>query len=1039
MDATASLQCVMFTDMAASTATMVEHGPGAALDLRRAHDDIVHSAIAGHDGVVVDTNGDGVMAMFGAASAAVAAAVRIHEALRDHGLRADTVEPVRVRIGLAVGEVRSDDGRHIGDAVVQAARLEASAEPGTTRATDLVAVLARDVDHVEFAEHHHRDLKGFPEPVAVCTVRPLRRRVGPIALPKALLDPSASRLVGRAEATARLWGHWEEARSGRFRVGAVTGEAGAGKSRLLAEIAARGHLDEAIVLHGTADPELDIPYQAMADALRSAADLDPDLAHALDGDTDAGPLARLFPRAGSSDDVAIERREVFTSTAAALRRLADIRPLLVVLDDLHWARSSTTQLLQAVAPHLQDARILVLAGYRSSEIDAGHPMSTLLADPHIASVADRVDLDPLSPTDVEQLAAEQVGRELDPPEIELAHRIHRECGGSPFYVSEVLRHLRAVADVFAPGAASGDAGAADELPIPATVRDVVIRRVEALGDDGRRLLTAAAVAGPSFDPDVVAEATGIDPDDALDVFEAAMRASLCRPQIGGRVGFSHDIVRHALTEALSPTRLVRLHGRLARALEETHTGTLDELVRHWTAASSAGDDDRALHYLGLAAERDERALAWETAAERYEHMLTRIEEHADADDRRAAGLWLSLGRARREAGDPAYRDAMVEAGRLGRRLGDADVVARSAIGFLRSGGWFVDATYTDERMIGLSEQALEMLPADDPLRVRVLAGLATVSPYAHTTPGRQAMADESLALARRLGDPSLLVAALTSVHMTHWSPHHLARRLSVAEELRSTAERLDDAGARFLGRMFLELARLESTATITADTIDDLADLATGAGSFWFEFLVERLRNAVTSASATEDPRPAIDALFNRANGTLADATGTWAAQHAEVARQAGRFGDMVGALVGAADRAGPQGIWGYSLVIALVAAGDLDEAARRIDQVEVEPNQDYMWLVTMQMFAEAAYRTGRADLCARIHDELAPFPDSIGMIASGTVIWGPVSLSLAFAAAGAGRLELVRDHLVRAREIAERLPMPYAVTQADELEATLG
>ena len=348
------------------------------------------------------------------------------------------------------------------------------------------------------------------------------------------------------------------------------------------------------------------------------------------------------------------------------------------------------------------------------------------------------------------------------------------------------------------------------------------------------------------------------------------------------------------------------------------------------------------------------------------------------------------------------------------------------------------ACYTAERMIGLAEQALELLPADDPLRVRVLAGLATVSPFAHTTSTRQAMADEALALARTLGDPALTIAALTAVHMTYWTPHHLDRRLEIGRELVTIATRLDDAEAQFLGQIFVDLAGIESTATVGPNVFANLADLAEHSGSFWFEFLVERVRIGIGIAAADRDTRPEIDALFTKANGTLADATGTWAAQHAEVARQAGRFGDMVGALSGAAERAGPQGIWGYALVIALADAGDLDGARQQIDRVQVEPNRDYMWLVTMQMFAEAAYRTGRADLCECIHTELSPFPGSIGMIASGTITWGPVALSLAYAAAGAGRLDLVAGHLEQARAVAERLPMPFALACADELERQL-
>ena len=115
--------------------------------------------------------------------------------------------------------------------------------------------------------------------------------------------------------------------------------------------------------------------------------------------------------------------------------------------------------------------------------------------------------------------------------------------------------------------------------------------------------------------------------------------------------------------------------------------------------------------------------------------------------------------------------------------------------------------------------------------------------------------------------------------------------------------------------------------------------------------------------------------------------------------------------------------------------AGELDEAKRRIADVAVHPNRDYLWLVSMQMFAEAAHRTGRADLCEHIHDELAPFERCVGMIASGTLLWGPVALSLAYAADGCGRTELVEGHLRVARDVAARIPMPFALDRADAFE----
>ncbi len=1036
-DASRRLLAVMVTDMVASTRTLTTHGPAVTAALRRVHDQLLTGRIEEHGGWIVETNGDGVVALFPSASATVRAASAIHLALRDHARRAGTVAPIDVRIGVSVGEVLPDGTRRDGDAIAEAARLEPLAEPGTTLTSSAVRALVRDVADSEFGPPMLVELAGFPGPRPVHTVIAIESG-GPVPLPRSARSVPSMPIVGSERSLDALRRRFDALDTEGAAVVTLTGPSGAGKSTLLGEFARECHATGAIVLGGSPDPELDLPYQAIAAAVRPAAPIDDALGAAIHTDGSSTPLSRLFPTTDTADVGPMERSELFGAVAGLFRRLADRRPTLLLLDDMHWAQASTASLLGAIVRAAADTRLLIVMTMREDEMPTDHPVFDVLTSARSAGLSTAIRLAPLTDDDVLELASTVAGRGLDASEVRLALRVRSDCGGNPFYASEVLRDLARRGEAFAGPRPEADTADLDVLQVPPTVRDLIQRRVAALGPDAIRLLGAGAVAGPTFDAEIAAEAIGLDALDALDIAEAAVRAALCEELLDGRrLAFSHDIIRQALAAPLSRARTARIHRGLAEALERRSDVSPDELARHWIEAGT--NPDRAVHHLAVAATRDERALAWESAVDRRRRILDFLEARVETAPA-LADAWLAYALALREIGDPSYRDAAARAGRIARSVGDGQRIADATIAFLRPGGWWVDALRTEERVIGLGEDALALLAEDDPRRVRVNAAMATVSPFAHTPARRVELAETAWDLARHHRDPDLQIAALSALHHVHWAPHHIQRRLDIAAQLVELGLRAESTTATFLGRFFTHLARFESGRTEGARSeLADLAHVASATGTFWFEYLVRRATLGLDIAAEAQDPSSGIETVYEMGRESFADALGARIGQLAVLRHNQGRFAEVLEPLQAADEATGHQfAIYGASVALALAASGDIDAATDRLEAVDPRPNVDYLWLPSLQVYAEAVWATGRADLAAPVLDELAPFEEHFGIGSSGSYVWAPVSLSLAYLAGAMGRHDLVDAYLQRNDDVAVRMPIPFARRAADQLRCEL-
>ena len=646
---------------------------------------------------------------------------------------------------------------------------------------------------------------------------------------------SGQRLVGRAKPLRELEAALRDAVAGRGALALVTGEAGIGKSRLAAELAARAPALGARVVWASCWDGGGAPaYWPWVQALRAAsAGRDP-AELAADLGLGAGEVLRLVPElagllpAPPPDPPRLEpeqaRFRLFDAVASYLRGTAGRTPLLLVVDDLHWADVPSLLLLRFLARDLRDSRILVLATYRDPELGPHDPVAELVAD--LARAAMPVPLTGLASADVGEIVQDATGTATDPAVVEA---LHRRSGGNPLFAAELARLLATQGRL---GAGPDDLAGGVAGAVPDTIRAVLGRRLARLDPDCRDLLRLAAVAGVRFGVELLARAAGRDRAVVLRLLAAAEAGRLVAavPASVDGWGFTHTLVRDVLYESLGVAERPAAHLRVAEALVALHGDDerqLAELAHHFLGAAAGADDGRAAGYALRAGRRALRLLAYEEAAGLFEQALAVLA--ADGrDDGQRVEILCALGDARLRAGAfEAARDAYEQAASLARRRGRPAELARAALGFAAGHGF--EVRLYDHRQVELLEEALAALPAGDfSLRAWSLARLSVALSYVASVERRQELAAEAVAMARRLGDRAALASALSSACDAVAGQDHTEQRLASASEMLALAAADGDPELELLGRRFRVVALLELGDLAAAER--EVAAYARGTG-----------------------------------------------------------------------------------------------------------------------------------------------------------------------------------------------------------------
>ena len=440
----------------------------------------------------------------------------------------------------------------------------------------------------------------------------------------AILDAlSRGRLVGRSTELAEASEIWQRAREGKGHAVLLSGEPGAGKTRLAREITIQAAVDGALVLSGGCyEYEATTPYLPFVEAFRRWVRDEKDDQKLRDLLSDsAAQIAKLAPEIETRLGPFAERQELapheerllfFDAVSQVFSNIARRQTLLFYADDLHWADRGTLWLLGHLLRQLRNERVLMIGAYRETELDRAHPLAKALVDWNRERLITRIALRRFNPNEtgaqIDALLGEHVSGEF-------VAAVHRETEGNPFFVEEVLKAL------IESGSVRRENGHwqrcdLDQLLIPQSVKEAIGHRLDRVSQECNEVLRVSAILGKVFTFDELIAASKQNEDQLLDALDEAAGAQLITSNDESFI-FTHDKIREVLYEELNPIRRRRLHRLAAEGLEqrcEKNVCAVEKLAHHYI---QAGDHERGLFYAKKAAHEAERVFAFDEAVAAY--------------------------------------------------------------------------------------------------------------------------------------------------------------------------------------------------------------------------------------------------------------------------------------------------------------------------------------------------------------------------------------------------------------------------------------
>lgn len=800
-------------------------------------------------------------------------------------------------------------------------------------------------------------------------------------------DSSANPFVGRELILQRLGAQLARARSNSGRLVLLAGEPGIGKTRTAEEIAmlarsAGFRVFSARGFEAEGAPAFWLWTQILR-AVIASTDRRVLLAAAGRGAADVAALVPEMPLeagdAPSRGEGEQARFRLFESISQLLVRLAAGEPLVLFLDDLHWADADSLLLLQFLAPRLRGAAILLVGAYRDVDVRREHALAGTLASLAREAHCERVELRGLEPAAVAAMMESVAGVRPAPA---LAASVGRMTDGNPFFVRELTRLL-------------ADQGRLDETPeedgsltLPQGVRDVIGRRLNTLSSPCNEMLRSAAALTRDFSIALLERICGVDRERLLEQIEEARAARILldSSEATGHYVFAHALVRQTLYLELSAPQRVRLHRQIGQALEEAYGARVDEhlaeLSYHFLQAAPLGEIERAVDYCTRAGKRAQSQYAYEEAARHHERALEAHDLSSNADDVRRCELVLALGETLLIGGQrDRARERCRQAAELARAAARWDLFGRAALGHRGLGESGVVAP---PDALPVLEEALERLgDAGDPgLRARLLSKLVQTPPHWSSMATREKLSVEAHALALRSGDREALVEALGARWWACLGPDRLDERARVAQEL-SSAPGSDEPQTRMFA---LEVMRgihlMRGELSLARRVVDEYAELADGIRAPLWRFFAAANRASLAICLGEFDagealldqlpilgrgPAPYADAFVLGQRFMLRAARGDpeppsalsygGLAKHFRGAMPVIEAGDLARML-----RSGERGV--RERYEALVAR----------DFADFE--RDENWLLTMKTYAELAMQLGDTARAERLEALLGPYAD---------------------------------------------------------------
>jgi class 3 adenylate cyclase len=604
---------ILFTDLVDSTTLMQRVGDEHAQKLFETHHQLLSDAVLAHSGSELQWLGDGLMVAFASTADAVRCAIAMQQAAAQQ-----PGERLSIRVGLNVGEVlqQKTGSGYFGTPVVVARRLCDRATAGQILCSQAVSLLLAGRAAFAFREIGAVELKGIAEKVGVYEVVYEAERAA------ALL--ARTPFAGRRDELERLERRSEAARSSGG-LAFVIGEPGIGKTRLLEEFAARSRSQGAQVLWGRCfEGELSRPFGPFGEAIATyAKECEPEVLRAAVGSF-GGVVAKIAPELRERlpdlmEPVPLgpeeERYRLLDAVAQVLWALAGKAPLVLVLDDLHWADGGTLVVLRYLAHFLSRHPVLIVSAYRDVELDRKHPLGEALVALRREVELERIGLAGL-PREAVTEVLEAIARHEVPANF--VDAITAETGGNPFFLREVLLYLVEEGRLERAAGRFTTRFSIEEMGIPEGVRQVIGYRLSRLSEEANRLLATASGCPGGFRFEIAATVAELEERSALDALDSALEAQLlCTTGDPEVYEFTHALIRHTLYAELNPARQVRLHRHLAEEMErhygERATEHALEIAQQWHRSAALPGAERGVVPCLIAADRAEQAAAHEDA------------------------------------------------------------------------------------------------------------------------------------------------------------------------------------------------------------------------------------------------------------------------------------------------------------------------------------------------------------------------------------------------------------------------------------------
>lgn len=938
-------------------------------------------------------------------------------------------------IGIDIGEVDLDLPRPGGDGTDPSAEAIALCDRGPAGSILLSALAGRLL-----TDHHDLALQpsdAVPGAVELVFPRSRRRATGRHPVPAILSQELSGTSVPRPEESARLSRAWEGTIAGSVpTIVLLEGEAGAGKTHLLARFAHHAAEAGALVLYGAAPERPSIPFQPWVEALRPL----------LAGSGPGVPGGRLPPevlddldrvvgRAAASVEIELQGDRVpmilgepaanaarywaFEAVVDLLSAAAEDAPIVLLLDDLHWAGRPTLRLVEHVTRSPRVGPLCLVLAHRDSQADHSPAFVDTLGELARRPNLSRIGLTGFDRSGVTAFVLGELGLGRSTASVDqIVDRLVDQTDGNPFLLTQAWRQLVEAGRVRVGGGVQGvEVAGLDGVASPRSVRDALARRLGHLPAGSRRVLELAACLGTRIDAGTVAAAVGEELEPTMAHLTAAVAAGLVVPVDRSTFRFAHALTRQAIEDTLSPTSRARCHLALARALATDGRTPHTVLAHHFAAAVPLEPPSTAVGHARLAAARFLQSVSYDDAVAVLDTALAVVD-----DDEARTDLLVdrSVAAALSGSGREAAR-ASLEAAAIARRLDDhprllaaARAMAEATWRSTLHGGPAVDLLH--EALAGETDGAT---------RAALLGGLSAALALSGRDDESGAVGRDAVALARRVGDPRGLVEAIHNSGYASMAPGTVRAQLALAREGVDLA--------RALGDELLEL-RLACKAILRLLVAADpplLAELRSR-----FDHLAGALRQPYFLLV-----RAGIDVTVSLADGRLDDAEAAvedyqrWVAVQGEtdtgygiqmfsLRREQGRLAELrpvleLGARLNRDDRS-----WAPGLAAVYAEIGMVDEARSILDRLAAEGfgsiAQDSLLPGVLSYLADAAVACDHQPAAEAVHGLLTPYSGLLVYI-PGLVGYGAADRYLGRLCGALGRAGDATRHLEAALALDER------------------